>query len=85
VGVPKAAINKNDLFARCEYDVGIPRQIATIQAKPVAEGMKEAADGQLWCRIFPSDPGHQSASAGLGSVVYHGSTVRFHRGSDHER
>ena len=39
MAVPKAAVDKNDLFAGAEYNVGLPRQVFAMEPITIAEGV----------------------------------------------
>jgi len=45
VAVPKAAMNKNDFLMPAQYDIGIPRQVLTIQTKTKAHPVNEGSYG----------------------------------------
>ena len=62
--VPEAAMNEDHLAAATKDDVRAPRQIPSMQAKPVAAAMKKAAHAQLWTRISGADTRHESAALG---------------------
>lgn len=62
--VPEAAMNEDHLPAATKDDVRAPRQIPSMQTKPVAAAMQKAADPQLRTRISGADTRHESAALG---------------------
>jgi hypothetical protein len=80
--MPKAAVYENDLLARWEDNVGGAGQIATIQPKPVPEGMKQPAYYELGRGILSANPRHQCTSTFRCSVVYHGSDANLAEAED---
>jgi len=58
VPVPVTTVNKDNLTATAEYDVGRPWQSAIVQPVPVAQRVKEPPDRYFGLRILGSDQSH---------------------------
>lgn len=75
VAVPEASVDEDYLPASRKNEVGCSRQIAPVQAVPVAQGMQHASDNQLRLGVLASDTRHAVASLLGCQHICHGHMV----------
>jgi hypothetical protein len=56
--VPKTAINEDHFVPRCEDNIRCSWQIATVQTKPISEGVEKPAHYQFRRCVFSTDARH---------------------------
>jgi hypothetical protein len=66
VTMPVAAVDQDDLLVTRKNDVGLSRQITSVQTEAESQGMQQASDTNLGSGILPADPRHDLATF-LGS------------------
>jgi hypothetical protein len=69
--VPKASMYKNHFSARGEHNVGLSGKVFAMQAEAVAETVNQAAERNLWARVFTANALHVSAAAFWRKFVSH--------------
>jgi hypothetical protein len=62
MAVPKAAMDKDNLAATGENEIGRSGQIATVQPEAITEPVSNLPDNKLWPRVPASDSAHHSGS-----------------------
>jgi hypothetical protein len=62
VHMPKAAVNKNDLPAGDEYEIGLSRQSLAMERVTIPHGMSQTSDDHLRGRVLPADRAHTFAA-----------------------
>jgi hypothetical protein len=70
MAVPKAAVDEQDDFSAREHNVGTPRQVATVEPKPQAHGVKSATDDMLGRGVLAFDAPHILAAVGRRQSVH---------------
>jgi hypothetical protein len=69
MAVPKAAVDKNDLSARPENEIGFTGQIRTMQPVAKTHAMDNLADQKLWlCAFAFYTPHIFGAASGRNSI-----------------
>jgi hypothetical protein len=69
--VPEAAMNKYHFPAARKNDIGFSRKIFAMQAEPVTEAVNQAAECNLWIRVFAGDTPHVGASVFCRKLICH--------------
>jgi hypothetical protein len=62
VTVPKAPVDEDNRPPAGEDKIWTPRESAIMEAKPITQSVKKAADSQLRARIPALDRGHNAAT-----------------------
>jgi hypothetical protein len=73
VTVPVAAVDQDDLLVTGKNDVGLSRQIASVQAEAETQGMQQASDTNLGSGILTADPRHDLAAFFGSKYICHDS------------
>ena len=66
MAVPEATMHENDRAPAWQDDVGCPRQMARMQCKSQAAGVKVPAHGKLGERVLLAHLSHQGGTLGCG-------------------
>ena len=60
--MPEAAVDKDYLAARTEYEIGSARQVLCVEAVAVAYPMHKPPDPHFGYRVLAADTAHQRAA-----------------------
>jgi hypothetical protein len=58
--MPKATVNQNDLLQRGKDDIGMPREVASMESEAISKAMSSPTYGDLGTSVLVSDSSHQS-------------------------
>lgn len=69
--MPETAVHEHDRAQSGKHDVGLARQIKTVDAEPEATPVQETTDQFLRFRVTATNPGHHAAARGAVYNICH--------------
>lgn len=77
--VPEAAVDEDDLSMARQHNVGMSREVRTMQPEAIPKPVQQAAYYQFRSRIAIFHLGHDSAAIGGGEHIRHGARLPIDR------
>jgi hypothetical protein len=77
VTVPEATVNEDDLSKPRKDQVRLARQLGTMKAEAIPEGMGRLSHPEFRRRVFASHPRHQIGAAFGREAIGHGKRRRL--------